>query len=94
MQVLATWLAFGLPHGIFGLIKRNAMAAFRAAVITGVLGALLGIVYLIGGRILAPCITAHFLITLGLEPGLLMAAVTNEWRFETALPKWDEILAG
>ena len=92
VQVLAAGLAFGLPHGIFGLIKWNAMAAFRAATITGILGTLLGVVYLIGGRSLAPCITAHFLITVALEPGLLMAAVTNEWRFETTSPKHDEIL--
>jgi hypothetical protein len=87
LQVLASGVVFGLPHGIFGLIKRNAMSAFRAATITGVLGAFLGIVYLIGARSLAPCITAHFLITLALEPGLLIAAVTNEWRFETAPSK-------
>jgi hypothetical protein len=31
-------------------------------------------------RSLAPCISAHFLITLALEPGLIMAAVTGEWR--------------
>lgn len=83
VQVLASGSAFGLPHGIFGPIKRNAMAAFRATTITRILGALLGAVYLIGGRSLAPCITAHFLITLALEPGLLIAGVTIEWRFET-----------
>lgn len=87
LQVLASALAFGLPHGIFGLIKRNAMAALRAASITGIMGALLGIVYLVGGRSLAPCITAHFLITLALEPGLLIASVTNEWKFAGRQPK-------
>jgi uncharacterized protein len=60
VQVLASGLAFGLPHGIFGLIKRNATAAFRAATITGILGALLGVVYLIGGRSLAPALQLTF----------------------------------
>lgn len=40
VQVLAAGLAFGLPHGISGLIKRNAMAVLRAATIAGILGAL------------------------------------------------------
>lgn len=80
MQIIASALAFGGAHSIFGLIKRNAQAAWRAALITGILGGAFGIVYIIGGRSLAPCITAHFLITLALEPGLLMAAVTGEWR--------------
>lgn len=79
VQVLASAFAFGLPHSIFGLIKRNAMAAFRAATITGILGTLLGVVYLIGATSLAPCLTNHFLITLALEPRLLIATVTNEW---------------
>lgn len=91
LQVLASALAFALPHGIFGLIKRNAMAALRAASITGVMGALLGIVYLVGGRSLAPCIAAHFLITLALEPGLLIAALTNEWKFADRQPKQNEL---
>ena len=60
LQVLASGLAFGLPHGIFGLIKRNAMSAFRAATITGVLGVFLGIVYLIGARSLAPALLPTF----------------------------------
>ncbi len=84
LQVFASGLAFGLPHAIFGVIKRNPLAALRAAGITGALGLLLAIVYLLGDRSLAPCITAHFLITLALEPGLLIAAVTSEWRFEAS----------
>ena len=80
LQVLAPAVIFGGAHSIFGLIKRNASAAWRASHITGILGGALGIVYVIGGRSLAPCIAAHFLITLALEPGLLTAAITDEWR--------------
>lgn len=82
-QIAASAAAFGGAHSIFGLIKRNAQAAWRASLITGVLGGALGVVYIIGERSLAPCISAHFLITLALEPGLLTAAITNEWRSST-----------
>lgn len=80
LQVAASAVTFGAAHSIFGLIKRNAQAAWQVALITAILGGALGIVYVIGERSLAPCIAAHFLITLALEPGLLMAAITDEWR--------------
>ena len=80
LQVLLSAVTFGLAHALFGLIKRNVGAAVRASVITGLLGGALGVVYAVGGRSLAPCIASHFLITLALEPGLLLAAVTGEWR--------------
>lgn len=48
------------------------------------MGLLMAVVYIIGNRSLAPCITAHFLITFALEPGLMLAAVTDEWRFTSA----------
>lgn len=82
LQVAASAVAFGVPHSFFGLIKGNLSAAVRASVATGIMGALLAVVYLVGGRSLAPCIVAHFLITFALEPGLLLAAVTREWRFD------------
>jgi len=72
LQVFASAVTFGGAPSIFDLINRNPQAAWRASVITGILG----------GRSLAPCITVHFLITLAFEPGLLMAAITNEWRNE------------
>jgi membrane protease YdiL (CAAX protease family) len=81
LQVAASSVAFGIPHSVFGLMKGNLAAAVRASVATGLLGALLAVVYLVGRRSLAPCIVAHFLITFVLEPGLLLAAVTGEWRF-------------
>lgn len=86
LQIAASAVTFGAAHSIFGLIKRNAQAAWRAALITGILGAALGVVYILGERSLAPCIAAHFLITLALEPGLLMAAITDEWRGSPSAP--------
>jgi hypothetical protein len=46
--------------------------------ITGVLGAALAAVYVLGGRSLAPCIAAHFLLDVAIEPGLVLAALRGE----------------
>lgn len=44
---------------------------------TSLLGGALAIVYLAAGRVVAPCIWAHALINLVLEPWLLVAAMTR-----------------
>jgi uncharacterized protein len=82
IQVAASTVAFGIPHSFFGLIRGSVPAAIRASLATGLMGALLAAVYLLGRRSLAPCIVAHFVITFALEPGLLLAAITREWRFD------------
>ena len=81
VQIAASAVSFGAAHAIFGLIKRNLLIAVRASLITGIMGGLLAVAYLVGERSLAPCITAHILITVALEPGLLIAAVTGEWQY-------------
>jgi hypothetical protein len=80
LQILVSATAFGLAHAVWGLIKRNLLVAARTVLATGIMGGLLAVVYVVGERDLAPCIVAHFLITFALEPGLLLAAVTGEWR--------------
>jgi hypothetical protein len=45
---------------------------------TSILGGALAIVYLIAGRSVAPCIVAHFLLDLFVEPGLVLAALRGE----------------
>jgi membrane protease YdiL (CAAX protease family) len=82
-QIAVSAFTFGIAHAFFGLVKGSWLIAGRASLVTGIMGGLLAIVYIIGKRSLAPCITAHFLITLALEPGLLIAAVTGEWRHES-----------
>lgn len=74
IQVAASAAAFGLAHGTWGLLGGNLHAAISAAIATTFLGTGLGIVYLVGGRSLAPCIVAHFLIDAVIEPGLLLSA--------------------
>ena len=78
IQVLGAGLLFGAAHAIWGLMGRNLRAAMGAMIATGALGAMLGIVYLLAGRSVAPCIAAHFLINLLIEPGLVLAATRGE----------------
>ena len=40
---------------------------------------LLAIVYVVGGRAIAPCIAAHAVLNLLIEPWLLIAAITGRW---------------
>jgi membrane protease YdiL (CAAX protease family) len=77
-QILASGVAFGVLHGIWGLIGRSIRAAGAATIATGTLGAALAIVYAIGGRSLAPCVAAHFAINALIEPGLVLAATRGE----------------
>jgi uncharacterized protein len=80
VQILGAGLLFGAIHGIWGLFGRSFRAAVGATVATGFLGVLLGIVFLLAGRSLAPCIVGHFVINLLVEPGLVLAAVRGEMR--------------
>jgi hypothetical protein len=77
-QILASGLLFGLGHGVWGLMGKSIRAAGGATVATGLLGAALAGVYVIGGRSLAPCIAAHFAINALIEPGLVLAATRGE----------------
>lgn len=80
-QVAASGLAFGLAHLIWGV--RDVAAGVNAALSTFVLGCLLAVVYLVGGRSLAPCVAAHFVITAAIEPGLVLAVLDRKlgwWR--------------
>lgn len=78
IQVLGAGLLFGAAHAIWGLMGKNFRAALGAMIATGALGAMLGIVYLLAERSVAPCIAAHFLINLLIEPGLVLAATRGE----------------
>jgi hypothetical protein len=83
LQVLASAATFGLAHGIWGVFGRQWRVAVGATLATGALGALLAIVYLLGGREVAPCVWAHMLINLAIEPWLMVAAVSagqEGWR--------------
>jgi uncharacterized protein len=78
LQVLASGIAFGLAHSVWGLIRRSFDAALHAMLATSILGACLAVVYLLSDRSLAPVIAAHFVISALIEPGLLLAAVRGQ----------------
>jgi membrane protease YdiL (CAAX protease family) len=78
LQFVGAGLLFGALHAIWGLMGKSMRAAAGAMIVTGLLGALLGLVYLLAGRSLAPCIAAHFAINLLVEPGLVLAATRGE----------------
>jgi membrane protease YdiL (CAAX protease family) len=78
LDILASGLAFGAAHAIWGLMGRNLRAALGAMVATSMLGFALAVVYIASGRNLAPCILAHFVINLLIEPGLVLAAIRGE----------------
>jgi hypothetical protein len=78
IQVVAAALLFGVVHAIWGLMGKNLRAALGAMIATSALGAMLAIVFLLSGRSLMPCIAAHFLINLLIEPGLVLAATRGE----------------
>jgi membrane protease YdiL (CAAX protease family) len=78
LQILASGFLFGAAHGIWGIMGGSLRAAIGATVATGLLGIALAIVFVVSGRVLAPCIAAHFLINLLAEPGLVLAAVRGE----------------
>jgi hypothetical protein len=78
VQVLGAGVLFGAIHGVWGLMGKSVRASLGATIATGFLGMMLGIVFLLAGRSLAPCIAAHVLINLLIEPGLVLAATRGE----------------
>ena len=80
LQVLGSGAAFGLAHGIWGLLGSKAVIPVGPVLATGLLGTMLGIVFVLAGRSLLPCIASHFLINAFIEPGLVLAAARGEMR--------------
>ncbi|QQK75417.1 CPBP family intramembrane metalloprotease [Salicibibacter cibarius] len=80
IQVLASAIIFGLAHSAWVLLGGDLKIALPAILATTVLGGLLAILYIVADRnILAP-IVAHVLINLFIEPWLILAAVTGNWK--------------
>lgn len=81
IQVLISGVAFGLAHTSWTLLtKRDFKVTLPAILSTSVLGIFLAIIYLAGGRNLGPCIFAHLLINIVVEPWLMLSAVSGKWR--------------
>jgi membrane protease YdiL (CAAX protease family) len=72
VQIAGSALAFGAVHAAWGI--RGGWRAVRGAVqSTTLLGLGLACVYLAAGRIVFPCVVAHFTINMVLEPWLMYA---------------------
>lgn len=74
VQILASGIAFGIVHAFWG-IRGGISAVYGAVRSTTMLGIALAIVFVVGGRVVFPCVVAHFTINLVLEPWLLYAYV-------------------
>jgi len=75
VQVAAGSLLFGLAHLGWAAFSGNVVAGIAAAVFTSILGAALTFLFLWSGRRLWPCIAAHALINLLIEPWLVFAVL-------------------
>ena len=85
LQVVISGVAFGLAHYSWTLLtKRGIKVTLPAILSTSVLGIFLAIIYLAGGRNLGPCIFAHVLINIVVEPWLMLSAVSGKWRTQQA----------
>ena len=76
IQILASGITFGAVHAVWGL--RGGMSAMAGAVrSTTLLGLALAAVFILSGRIVFPCVIAHFAINMVLEPWLLYAYIVR-----------------
>lgn len=83
LQIIISGFAFGLAHTAWILFKGDIKFTFPAILSTSILGILLAIIYLMGGRNLGPCIFAHAIINLIIEPWLMLSSVSGKWRHST-----------
>ncbi|NTW45003.1 MAG: CPBP family intramembrane metalloprotease, partial [Anaerolineaceae bacterium] len=80
LQVVISGVAFGLAHTCWMLARGDFKFMLPAVLSTTVLGILLAIIYLIGGRNLGPCIFAHMIINMIIEPWLMLSSISGKWR--------------
>ena len=80
VQVMVSGVAFGFAHASWMLFKHDFRFVLPAIVSTSILGVSLAFIYLFGGRNLGPCIMAHVMINLVLEPWLILSAVSGKWK--------------
>jgi len=78
-QVLGSAVLFGLAHAGWGALGRRASVrmALGAALPTAIVGALYALLYVWGGRSLAPLIVSHALSDCIIEPALLETMIAR-----------------
>ena len=78
LQIVLSGIIFGLAHSMWFLFKSELRFALLAMLSTSMLGFGLAIFYVISGRNIGPCIAAHVLINLVIEPWLMLSSVSGE----------------
>lgn len=78
IQIAVSGVFFGLAHSIWFFFKKEIRFAIRAMLSTSIRGFGLAIIYAISGRNIGPCIVAHVLINLVIEPWLMLSSVSGE----------------
>jgi len=80
LQIVISGIAFGLSHTVWILARGDFKFTIPAILSTSMLGILLAIIYLAGGRNLGPCIFAHVMINIIIEPWLMLSSISGNWR--------------
>ncbi len=76
-QVALSAIVFGASHLVWHAFSADRKFSPYAAASTIAAGAALAVIYLLGDRNLGPCIAAHMLINVVIEPWLVLAAVSG-----------------
>lgn len=79
-QIIISGVVFGLGHASWGMLGKSRTFGLIPALATTLLGSSLAILYIIGQRNIGPCIAAHCLISMTIEPWLMLAAVSGQWK--------------
>lgn len=79
IQAAASSLTFGIAHCSWAMLRRERGIVLPAVFSTAVLGLALAGLYLLGNRNVFPCILAHAVINMVVEPWLMLAAVSGRW---------------
>ena len=82
LQVIIAGIVFGLAHTGWIIAWGDFKFTLPAILSTSVLGILLAVIYLLGGRNLGPCIYANILINTIIEPWLMLSSVSGKWRIK------------
>jgi len=82
IQIIVSGLVFGLIHISWGLFSKEKQFLKGAFIATTFLGFGLAIVYIVGNRNIGPCIIAHSIINIVIEPWLMLAAISKTWKLK------------
>jgi uncharacterized protein len=77
LQIAISGVSFGIFHAVWSLPGGTIKFGLRATLSTTVLGLLLAVLFIIGQRNIGPCIASHCVISMTIEPWLLLAAISK-----------------